>query len=230
MAEWIDVPVDFLKDNTIRLTYKVSVIIVALTLGLVINDVFGLTRNWLISRKLEQIKELQSIDSLRIAKDTAVAKKLTELTNNIVHEQGYIGIMYSRLHYLFKDTTYTAASTSMPAADASEVKASHHFWYMVTAMFMFYIMLFIVVPLGLFYTFFVSSESSKEKVTIVAGFIIIVVVSYGIQLLYRYLIELIPIFDKAVWINYSINLAGQLIIAVILISIYRRQQAKKPAA
>lgn len=224
MAEWLEPAISFFKDKTVHLSYRISLFIVGVVILLAVNDLSGFTRNLLINRKLEQIKELQVIDSSIVKRDTAVSRRFKELKNEIVNEQSYIGSWYRFYSKTNGRTTVTKPSgqTNKPA----KYDVSRDRWYNATLWFLTYFGIGIFIGFGVPYSIFYSKDDTKTKLTTVAGIFILLPVMYCYGWVYKYIItSLVPIYYDKIWINYIVNVAGQVLITYLLY--YAEEKFKK---
>lgn len=252
MGEVFKVIIEFFTNKGLHIGYRLSLAILILFGILFLNDFLGVSRNYMLNSKLQQIIELKQIDPDILKDDTTVNYRYLQLKNEIINNKSKTEEIFIRINKFFSSlkpastipsrnpvTSVIPSTTSNRSLGAqtstSSIIHSHldtsnpkFDWSDFSAMISFYVLITVIIAV-LVYGIFADKSSFKSKIGVIVVLIIAVPVIYFIGLFYKWAINLIPIFTNYEWINYLIDfLIPASVIIFILSHISISDNTKKP--
>ena len=204
---------NFIKDKSFHISYKITFIILGVTFLLIVNDWFGLTRNYQINSSLNQIEQLNRIDS-SILKNNQIQNKLQELTFRVANSKPYMFNVMENIKSLSNNNDNYSQKSPIVTD-----------WYDISAMSLTYIFIFFILFTIISILF--SSSNWSEKKNSLLGAITIGILIFGIGRIYKFLLLLIiPVFTEMLWINHILNVGIQVGIISYLVIRARKSKSK----
>jgi len=181
--------VQFLKNKGIHITVRLATIVLSLTALVILNDVTGFTRNYLLNSRLDQIIKLKQIDHDVLKNDSSANKKYLEIKNELINNQSVTGKLIDQA----KNVTMNLKTT--PISNSS--------WLYLSTMAYFYVV--VIIFLAVLVSTIVGPAGGKgEKIKTIASIVVAIIAIFIIGTVYKLLVSLIPCFINFEWINYSV--------------------------
>ncbi len=216
MNNLLDKIIDFFRDKSVHVSFRVSLALAIMLFLFVINDYLRWSHYHKIDSQLQQIIILKQIDSNVIHNDTTISRKFTELKKAIVYDTSFfesaiVAIKNTKLFNSGKEINRKIKTHDQKSENTTNSQSYNSInWFDITAMLFTYVTI-LILSIALLVTLFAKSDTLKNKLSIVVGIIIFILLMYGVGRIYTSGISLIPIFNP-ILINYTINIIGQILI------------------
>jgi hypothetical protein len=219
---YIDIAFKFLQDKTKHIALRVSVPFIIIIAAIVLNDIYGVSRNFLLNRKLEQLIELKKVQP-DILNDKLYLKNYTEIKREILLDSSFIISTWKNTHFFGSKSASVIKTPPTSKPSISDFKRT--LWFDISTMGLAYLSSLIMFGVSISSLFI--SKTFKERWNVISASIFIILILLGLGRIYRELIEAtIPIYENNIWLNYSLNIGIQLFVVFIIIKIVRKSSLK----
>ncbi|RYJ39113.1 hypothetical protein NU08_1951 [Flavobacterium anhuiense] len=210
---------DFVFDERKKISSKAAIIILVLFGVLLINNVLGVSSNYVVNNKIEQIQKLNLIIS-NPASDSVTIKAAKKIREEIFSRKSVLEYSYDYFAQLSFRKDIKKDNISKSVKPVEEIDAPSDFWFYFTASGV-YILLGIAMIFLMLFIDKVSTISQRVAVTL-----ILVTTFFGLGQIFYWLCSLIPMILSNSWIlNYLVNLIIQ--IGTIFIFIWMNIKLQK---
>ncbi|WP_338838982.1 hypothetical protein [Flavobacterium ginsenosidimutans] len=195
---------DFVFDERKKISSKAAIIILVLFGVLLINNVLGISSNYVINNKIEQIQKLNLIIS-NPASDDVTIKSAKKIREEIFLRKSILEYSYDYFSKLsFRKETKTD-NTSKSVKSLEDINTPNDFWFYFTASGV-YIILGIAMIFLMLFIDKVSTISQRVAITL-----LLVTIFLGLGQFFYWLCSLIPMILSNSWLlNYLVNLIIQI--------------------
>jgi hypothetical protein len=208
--EIIKVFVNWFNNPKIRTSFRVSLAVCLTFLLLFLNDILGISRNYILDKRLSQLIELQKLEPNIIQTDKAYNHEYQKTKEQILKNESHTNRLLNFIKgYSFNSNPIPVDPIKPP--NSNNPKGTSIDWFDFSARIVFYLIEIFIILTFVFGVIF-SKDDSKGKTSATVGLLIVFLVIHALGSIFKFLISLIPIFENSLWINYLINVSIQIIL------------------
>lgn len=236
---YIDGIFDFLRDKTLTFSKKFLIIFGIVLLVLIFDWLFGISFNYSINQRINQIEKIENM-KLNFSLNDTVLSELNRLETKIIDRFDYVKLIHFQ-EFKFKDKTIITSDTfntlhkhnlitkkdtlqkfpnSKITTTVSKRKVfpRNWIWDLVSSTFIYLIIILFLIILPF-------TQKSEFLTTLLGSIILIIAIGLFCWLIY-WIFSNIPTIIRP-WINYTINAIVQIVIVIIIALIFSQQSKKK---